>query len=67
MPQSKESPGIVFGNASRPMEGVIFDNVTVLPADPKAEPWGKDFYHCEGVNGVATGGTAPVPPCFTQL
>ena len=60
----KQSPGVVFGNPDSPMEGVVFDNVTVTPADPSARPWGKDFYHCVGVHGVAIGGTSPPPPCF---
>eukprot|EP00470_Lotharella_oceanica_P017301 CAMPEP_0170191004 /NCGR_PEP_ID=MMETSP0040_2-20121228/50659_1 /TAXON_ID=641309 /ORGANISM="Lotharella oceanica, Strain CCMP622" /LENGTH=86 /DNA_ID=CAMNT_0010438993 /DNA_START=43 /DNA_END=303 /DNA_ORIENTATION=- len=62
----KQSPGIVYGNAARPMEGVVFDNVTVVPADPKAKPWGAKFYHCEGVRGLAVHGTSPVPPCFNS-
>jgi|UPI00048B52A5 hypothetical protein len=62
----KESPGIVFGNSKRPMKGVVFDHVVVDPTDPSKKPWGKDFYHCEGVQGIATNGTTPVPPCFKQ-
>ena len=60
----KQSPGIVLGNPATPMQGVVFDNVVVTPADPSAKPWGKAFYKCQGVRGVATGGTSPVPPCF---
>lgn len=59
-----QSPGLVLGNAQRPMRNVRFDNVTVTPADPSKRPWKGRFYHCEGVDGVASGGTAPVPPCF---
>ena len=63
---AKVSPGIIFGNATSPMEGVVFDGVVFDPVDPKARPWGESFYYCEGVHGVATGGTTPVPPCFVQ-
>ena len=63
---AKASPGLIFGNDSRPMEGVVFDGVVFEPVNPTARPWGERFYYCEGVNGVATGGTAPVPPCFVQ-
>jgi hypothetical protein len=48
------------------MEGVIFDGVVFEPADPKARPWGDHFYYCDGVRGVATGGTTPMPPCFSR-
>ena len=59
-----QSPGVVLGNPQRPMVRVLFDNVTVSPADPTRKPWKDKFYYCEGVAGVAAGGTAPVPPCF---
>jgi hypothetical protein len=29
----KESPGVVFGNQSVPMKGVVFENVVVTPMD----------------------------------
>ena len=60
----KQSPGVVFGNTQQPMHNVRFENVTVSPADSGKRPWGKQFYYCEGVDGVATRGTTPVPPCF---
>ena len=63
----KESPGIVYGNAKNPMQGVTFDNVVIKPLDPSKHPWGKEFYFCEGVNGKATNGTHPIPPCFREL
>ena len=64
----KQSPGIVFGNPKRPMEGVVFENVAVAPADPSKKPWGQDFYYCQGVlQGKATKGTYPVPPCFEKV
>ena len=60
----EQSPGIVLGNPERPMKNVLFDNVRVEPANPDTKPWGKDFYKCQGVHGVAVHGTSPVPPCF---
>ena len=61
----KESPGLIYGNASMPMVGVVFDNVSVVPMDAGKKPWGDEYYYCKGVSrGVATGGTHPVPPCF---
>jgi polygalacturonase len=63
----KESPGVIFGNSSVPMQGVVFDNVVVTPLDEGKKPWGDQFYYCKGVKrGVATGGTKPVPPCFDE-
>jgi len=31
---------------------------------PTARPWGKDYYYCRGVHGLASNDTWPVPPCF---
>jgi hypothetical protein len=61
---AKESPGLIFGSEDVPMEGVVFDNVVLDPPNEKARPWKEDFYYCKGVNGIARGGTTPVPPCF---
>jgi polygalacturonase len=59
------SPGVLYGNSSFPIEDLLFDNVVVV--NPGAQPWGDDYYFCEGVHGYSTGGTHPVPPCFTEL
>mmetsp|Transcript_2773 Transcript_2773/g.5697 ORF Transcript_2773/g.5697 Transcript_2773/m.5697 type:complete len:451 (-) Transcript_2773:29-1381(-) len=66
---SKVSPGIIFGNEDSPMDGVVFDNVVFDPVEDldDAKPWGDDYYYCKGVNGVAKGGTNPVPPCFEKI
>ncbi|GMI35185.1 hypothetical protein TeGR_g13234 [Tetraparma gracilis] len=63
---AKESPGLIFGSEDVPMEGVVFDNVVFDPPNEKARPWKEDFYYCKGVNGIARGGTTPVPPCFEE-
>mmetsp|Transcript_7424 Transcript_7424/g.11072 ORF Transcript_7424/g.11072 Transcript_7424/m.11072 type:complete len:421 (-) Transcript_7424:934-2196(-) len=60
----KGSPGVIFGNVSNPIRGLIFDNVVV--ENPGDEPWGDDFYYCEGIQGTALGNTFPVPPCFAE-
>ena len=58
------SAGVIFGNDSRPIVGLVFDGVRVVQPAPDGV-WGKAFYFCEGVErGVATGGTWPVPPCL---
>ena len=62
-----QSPGVVLGNAQRPMQNVTFENVTVTPLDPRKLPWRAEYYHCEGVVGRSIGGTAPVPPCFDRI
>jgi hypothetical protein len=56
------SPGVLMGNTSNPIHGLVFDNVVVT--NPGSEPWGESFYYCEGIEGTATGGTYPAPPCF---
>lgn len=61
----KMSPGVVIGNLTNPMRGLVFDNVVVEGANAGTHPWGKHGYACFGVkDAVATGGTRPVPPCF---
>jgi len=61
----KKSPGVILANASNPMQNVVFDNVKVN--NPGMKPWGTDYYKCENVQGVAKGGTDPVPPCFKNM
>lgn len=61
----KNSAGVLIANASVPMKNVVFDNVVVN--NPSSHPWGDDGYYCKNVNGVATGRTSPVPPCFTDM
>lgn len=59
---AKGSPGLLFGNAKNPMQGVVFDSVRFH--NPGSSPWGRNYY-CKGVHsGVATGSTWPVPKCF---
>lgn len=62
----KTSPGVIIGNGSVPMRNLVFDGVRFIdPPDDGA--FGKDYFHCEGVQGaIATGGTWPVPPCFSN-
>ena len=58
-----KSPGVIRGNETNPMKGVVFEDVTVI--NPGSKPWGDDYYDCQGVTGgVAKGSTWPVPPCF---
>jgi hypothetical protein len=59
------SPGIILGNDTVPMSNILFDNVRATNAWKL--PWFKEYYKCDGViNATATGGTDPVPPCFTD-
>lgn len=59
----KSSPGVLRANASCPMQNVSFHNV-VVQGNANKQPWGDQHYDCENVQGVATGTTNPVPPCF---
>lgn len=56
------SPGVLLANASNPATGLVFD--AVVHHNGTGWPVGAD-YLCGFVSGVATGGTSPVPPCFT--
>jgi len=58
----KQSAGVLLANVSSPMKNVVFDNVVVN--NPASSPFGDDHYYCKYANGVATGSTNPVPPCF---
>lgn len=62
----KLSPGVIIGNNSLKMRNLVFEDVRFI--DPPADgTFGKDYFHCEGVeSGVAKGSTWPVPPCFTD-
>ena len=57
------SPGIILGNASNPLRGLVFEDVvhvnsTGFPVGPN--------YLCTAATGVARGATAPVPDCFVD-
>ena len=58
------SPGVLIGNDTNPITNVVFENVVVHNAG--SYPWGDDFYECTNVQGIATGTTSPVPPCFKK-
>jgi hypothetical protein len=58
------SPGVIIGNSSNPMQNVVFDNVVVNK--PGYFPFFSDYYKCRDVEGIATGRTSPVPPCFKK-
>ena len=56
------SPGVLLGNDTNPIRGLVFDNVVV--ENPGGKPWGDDYYYCQNVQGTVLGGTTPVPSCF---
>ena len=56
------SPGLIFGNDSNPMTGVVFHNVVVN--NPGTKPFGTDFF-CQDIVGTYSGTTSPVPSCLT--
>lgn len=61
----KNSPGVLLGNSTNPMSGIVFENVVVT--NPGPEPWGTDYYYCDGIKGIAKGSTFPIPPCFKYV
>ena len=61
----KQSAGVILANDTSPMKNVVFENVVVN--NPASNPFGKDQYYCKNVEGVATGTTNPVPPCFKDM
>eukprot|EP00658_Telonema_sp_P-2_P006944 TRINITY_DN12600_c0_g1_i7.p1 TRINITY_DN12600_c0_g1~~TRINITY_DN12600_c0_g1_i7.p1 ORF type:complete len:375 (+),score=74.85 TRINITY_DN12600_c0_g1_i7:202-1326(+) len=61
----KKSAGVLLANATSPGVNIVFDGVVVN--NPSSSPFGKDQYYCKNMQGIAIGGTSPVPPCFTDL
>jgi hypothetical protein len=55
------SPGVLLMNASNPGSNFLFDNV--VHHNSSGWPIGSD-YLVANIQGVATGGTFPVPPGF---
>ena len=55
----KQSPGVLFGNASNPITGLVFDNVVVK--NPKKDPF-ENFWFCQDVE-MTVSGSEPVPKC----
>jgi hypothetical protein len=67
------SPGVVLGNTSRPMRGVVFERVRVRYTDGKPHPVQpskhaplSNTYECKAVHGCAIG-CDPPPPCFAVV
>ena len=67
------SPGVILGNASRPMRGVVFERVRVRytdgrphPVEPAKRVPRSNTYACEAVHGCAVG-CDPAPPCFAVV
>jgi hypothetical protein len=60
----KNSPGVLMGNSTYPMHGVVFENVVVRRTG--TEPFGPTYY-CEGIEGLSLGLTNPAPSCFKNL
>jgi hypothetical protein len=58
----QHSAGVLIAHPDYPMKNLVFDNVRVK--NPGSSQFGDDQYHCENVQGVATGGTTPVPSCL---
>jgi len=59
------SPGVITGNNTNPMRLIKFENVTVLK--PGMDPWGGNYWYCDGlVNSTASGG-ALNPTCLLPV
>lgn len=57
------SPGVIIANASNPGKGFVWDGVVAHTAS--TWPLGTQYWLTESVEGVARGGTFPIPPGFT--
>ncbi|KAL6053227.1 Polygalacturonase [Balamuthia mandrillaris] len=57
------SPGVILGNSTNPMQGLVFDGV-VVRGGPGWFPFGGE-YHCEHVFGKAIN-SQPVPSCLSS-
>jgi len=64
----KYSPGVLQAPATSPATNITFDSVVVNdPPSGWQKIHQKEYYRCENFDGVATGDTTPVPPCFKDL
>jgi polygalacturonase len=54
------SSGVILGSTKNPIQNLTFDGVVIKNAPA-------DYFVCSNVvNGIATGGTFPVPSCFNK-
>lgn len=60
----QQSAGVIIGSATNPMRNVLFDDVVVQNSSPSSSLSSLKYFACENAQGVATGGTTPVPACF---
>ena len=58
----EQTPGVLMGNDTNPMNNVIFDNVKVVGNNIGDYPWGVDYF-CEYINGKSIN-SSPKPLCF---
>jgi polygalacturonase len=61
----KQSPGVIIGNDTNPIQGLVFDNVVVKNGGSK--PFGEDYFCQNAAHMAVTGGTAPEPNCAVSL
>lgn len=62
----RHSPGVLMGNSSNPITGLVFDNVQVKYEKERIGqrmPWGNVYMPCEGIVG-STQGSDPAPQCL---
>lgn len=65
------APGVILGNASNPIKGLVMDNVVFRFKESSASASGKetlgfpfgDDYQCEHAQVTTMGGTSPAPKC----
>ena len=67
------APGVILGNATQPMRGVVFDNVIVRYTDGKPHKPNpilplpvSNTYEVESAHGCWSGATHPVPKGFVK-
>jgi hypothetical protein len=60
----KTSPGVLLAPAGNHAKNITFDGVRVINGTTGRGVHGGAYFKCENFEGVATGGTTPVPPCF---
>jgi len=57
----KQSPGVIIGNDTNPIQGLVFENVVVTNAGSK--PF--SGYYCQNTDITTDKSTVPVPNCKT--
>jgi hypothetical protein len=61
-----QSPGVILGNSTYPMQGITLENVVFYDTKKNSKPFDQDYYCPKGgvISSQGLGETSPMPPCM---